>query len=378
MGKFLRVLVVIIFLLTVASLTLAILLFNKREMLKGRTDELEQGLIKISRTIEAEPPAVPEEPETYTARDTSECTDEILDNPQMSVFWDSYKQQLESLDQDVLDIKARTRELMSFYKIDEATGKVALKELTGEKITTGPGTTQGVIDDIIARAEAQYDLLTETRQQLQDIRIELVDTVNELNGRKTTLREKLNKIVDLNNQIMELNRTINNLRNQIEEQREQIQSLEGDIANLQQEKRKLEEDNESLTIAKEELKKTVADLRGRLREALNNKPDVNTDSTRIQTSSVKIPPGVKGSIASVDQEHQFIVMKTDDKFVEELLSVTTEGLLPYIALIVKRDGEFVSKVRIKQLNQKDNLVICDILIDWQQGPLEVGDVIFYQ
>jgi len=381
MGKFLRILVVIIFLLTIASLTLAILLFNKREMLKGRTRELEQGLIKISRTIEAEPPAVPEDPEVYTARDTSDCTDEILDNPQMSVFWDSYKQQLESLDQDVLDIKARTRELMSYYKIDPATGKTARKELTGEKITTGPGTTQGVIDDIIARAEAQYDLLTETRQQLQDIRIELVDTVNELNGRKTTLREKLNKIVDLNNQIMELNRTINNLRNQVAEQREQIQSLEGDITNLEQEKRKLEEDNESLTIAKEELKATVADLRGRLRDLIDRQ---NTGGTvvrgtkTIQTSSVDIEPGPKGSVASVDQDHQFIVMQTDQEFVDELLKVTTEGLLPLVDLIIKRDGKFVSKVRIKQLNQRDKLVICDILIDWQQGPIEVDDEIFYQ
>jgi myosin heavy subunit len=376
MGKFLRILVVIIFLLTIVALTLAILLFTKREILKGRTRELEQGLIKISRTIESEPPAVPEDPEAYPARDTSDCTDETLDNPQMSVFWDSYKQKLESLDQDVLDIKDRSRELMSFYKIDPVTGKAARKELTGEKITTGPGTTQGVIDDILARAEAQYDLLTETRQQLQDIRIELVDTVNELNGRKKDLREKLHKIIELNNKIVEINRTVSKLRNQVDEQREQIQSLEGDITNLQQEKRKLEEDKESLEIAKKELKNTVA----KLRDLVNKTPKENvvTSTKTILTSSVKIDPGAKGKVASVDQNHQFIVMAIDDKFISELLDVTTDGLLPLVDLIVKRDNKFVSKVRIKQLNKKDKLVICDILVDWQQGPIEVGDVIFYQ
>jgi predicted nucleic acid-binding Zn-ribbon protein len=382
MGKFLRVLVVIIFLLTAASLTLAILLFNKREMLKGRTNELEQGLIKISRTIEAEPPAVPEDPAEYPARDISDCTDEILDNPQKSDFWKKYKQQLESLDQDVLDIKARERELMSYYKIDPATTKPELNTLTGAKITTGPGTTQGVIDDILAKAEAQYDLLTETRQQLEDIRIELVDTINELNGKKVTLREKLNKIVDLNNQIMELNRTISNLRNQIAEQQETIQSLESDVANLEQEKRKLEEDNEGLELAKKELKATVRSLRDRISVLTGPGSEggggsVMGGGTAVMT--VNIPPGVKGSVADVDQDHQFIVMKFDQTFIDELRNVTTDNRLPLVSLIVQRgDGQFVSKVRLKQLDEDDKLAIGEIMIDWQQGPIKIGDQVLYQ
>ena len=79
MGKFLRVLVILIFLLTAASLTLACLLFTKREILKGRAQKLEQGLIELSRTLEAEPPAIPEEPEAYPARDISDCSSEVLD-----------------------------------------------------------------------------------------------------------------------------------------------------------------------------------------------------------------------------------------------------------------------------------------------------------
>jgi cytochrome d ubiquinol oxidase subunit I len=56
MGKFLRVLVVIIFILTIASLTLATMLFFKRELLKGRTNKLEKGLESISLLLENEPP----------------------------------------------------------------------------------------------------------------------------------------------------------------------------------------------------------------------------------------------------------------------------------------------------------------------------------
>ena len=381
MGKILRAFVVIILLFAAVSLTLAILLFNKREMLKGRAGELEQGLIKISLMIESEPPEVPDDPAEYPARDISDCTDEILDNPQKSEFWKTYKQQLESLDQEVLDIKSRERELMSYYKIDPATSKPELNPLTGAKITTGPGTTQGVVDDIIARAEAQYNLLTETRQQLEDIRVELVDTINELNGKKVTLREKMKEIVDLNNKIMEINRTVNNLRNQIAEQQETIQSLEGDVANLQQEKRKLEEDNEGLELAKKELKATVRRLHDRIDviDATDGSGRGAATGGGTSVITVNIPPGVKGRIAEVDQDHQFVVMALEQKFIDELRNVTSDHRLPLVSLIVQRgEGRFISKIILKQLDDKDKLGIGEILIDWQQEPIEVGDQILYQ
>jgi FtsZ-binding cell division protein ZapB len=383
MGKFLRVLVVFIFLLAIASLTLAVMLFVKREILKGRAHELEQGLITLGKTIEAEPPAVPENPENFPARDISTCTDEILDNPQTSDFWDTYKQQLESLDHEFLDVKAKTRDLMSYYKIDQSTGKPWHDPVTGAKTNKGEGTTQGVIDWVIEKAGKQYDLLTETRQQLETIRIELVNTINDLNGQKKTLREKLHKIVELNNQITELNNTISNLRNQIDEQKEQISSLEEDISNLEQEKRKLEEENDGLKIAKEELKSTITELRGRISDLegqIGKDPATNIgEGGSILMARVNIPPGVKGKIKAVDQDHQFVVVKIDDKFISELRNVTTDGKLPYIALLVKRgDSEFITKIRIKQLNETDKLLIGDILVDWQQAPIKVGDLVYYQ
>ena len=73
-----------------------------------------------------------------------------------------------------------------------------------------------------------------------------------------------------------------------------------------------------------------------------------------------------------------MVMELEETFLDELLSVLTDGRLPLIELLVKRDGKFVSKVRIKQIKRADNLAIGDILPSWQQGPIEVGDTIFLQ
>ena len=383
MGKFLRVLVVIIFLLAIVSVTLASLLFAKREILKGRTQRLEQGLLKVARTLEAEPPATPEDPPAYPARDVSDCTEEAIDSPTRSEFWDSYKPQLESLDQDIVDLKDRTRDLMSYYKIDPVTMKPARDPISGLKMTEGEGTTQGVIDDVLARANAQYDLLTETRQQLTQIRTELVDTINELNGRKTTLREKLAEIVSLTEQITKLNSTISGLRSQLDEVNEQLRTLEGDVANLRQEKEVLEVENEGLKIKSDELSGIIQDLRGQLdRVSRTTEGDgglaVGSLAGAIKTTRVDIAAGEKGKIASVDQEHQFVVMDLDPEFLDELLNVLTDGRLPLIELLVKRDDAFITKVRIKQIKRADNLAIGDILVNWQQGPIEIGDTIFLQ
>ena len=386
MGKFLRVLVVVIFLLAIGSLTLATLLFAKREILKGRTQKLEQGLIKVSRLIEADAPAVPEDPPSYPARDVSDCTEETLDSPTRSEFWDSYKPQLESLDQVTMIIDGtedQKRSLMSYYKMDAVTMKPARDAISGLKMTEGEGTTQGVIDDVLARANAQYDLLIETRQQLTEIRTELVDTITELNGRKTNLREKLAEIVNLNEQIDKLNGTISDLRGQIDELNEQVRSMEGDIANLRQEKEVLEEENEGLKIKSDELSGIIQDLRGQLdRASRATQGDggigPGTIAGAIKTARVDIAAGEKGKIASVDQDHLFVVMELDPSFLDELLNVLTDGRLPLIELLVKRDGEYVTKVRIKQIKRADNLAIGDILPNWQQGPIEVGDTIFLQ
>ena len=74
MGKLLRVLTVILFILTIGALTMGILLFNRREILKGRTQKLERTLIMLGPTIEAEGAALDETKPDYPARDIDDTT----------------------------------------------------------------------------------------------------------------------------------------------------------------------------------------------------------------------------------------------------------------------------------------------------------------
>ncbi len=391
MAKFLRVLVVLILILSIAALTLGIMLFVKREILKGRTHKLEEGLVTLARTLEAEPPKAPETPPAYPARDVSGVAAEIIDNPTTSPFWGSYKHELESQEQPVVDLNPRRRELMSYYKINPVDSKPERHPITNLKISEGPGTTQGVIDYAIERASEQYNLLTETRQQLLTIRTELVETIRELNQQKQTLRERLVHIVQLNNEIAQLNRTIEGLRRELQQANDQIAEQKLRITDLEGEIQRLSEENDGLKIKSEEQTKIIADLRGRIEDFLKGTPPGGGTFTEGGGGSVtvdrirgKIAAGNKGRVISVDQKHLFVVMEVDQVFVDELRGAMTDGSLPMVELLVQRDNpdggkmNFISKIRLSQLKDDKRLAICDILPDWQQGTINEGDSVIFQ
>lgn len=386
MGKFLRVMVVFLFVLAIAALVLGSMLFAKREILKGRTSKFEKTTLALARTLEAEEPQPPEDPPSFPAKDISDCTDEILAEPVESDFWKTYKIELESLDQNIIDLSSRTRDLMSYYKVDPVTHKAERDPITNAKITDGPGTTQGVLDEVLKKAEAQYDRLTATRQALMTLRIELVETVTELNSRKLTLREKLNKIVELNAEIMRLNGTISSLRDDIDDLNSQVSDLEGRITDLEAEKRVLIEEKENLELKNVKLGDIVQELRGeieRLQQIANPGGDgpvfAAGDGAIMRTESLKITPGVAGSVVSVDEKYGFVVLRLSPEFLDELVNTRTDDRFPLVELIIKRGDEtFVSKVRLSSLRQDRMLAIGDVMKSWQQMPIQVGDDVIFQ
>ncbi|MDE0837434.1 MAG: hypothetical protein OSB41_00115, partial [Kiritimatiellae bacterium] len=101
-------------------------------------------------------------------------------------------------------------------------------------------------------------------------------------------------------------------------------------------------------------------------------------------------PGRKGTVVSVNAEWGYIVFEAGEGFISELdnISRTLERHLeasdlpsvPPVELLVKRGKSFktfVSKVRLRQLDRDNNLAVGDIMTDWQQSKIVVGDVIFY-
>lgn len=382
MGKVLRIFVVIILLLSIGALVLGSMLFARREILKGRTHQLEQGLIRIARSLEATSPEEPQAPEVYPERDISSVSAEILEDPTRGQFWNNYRQELEQMDFPVMDLNARRRELMSYYKIDPVTSKPELDPLTGQRIKEGPGTTQGVISDVIERAGEQYNILTATRQQLQITRRELVQVINELNEHKGSLRERLVEIRGLNEQIAELNRTIADLRRDLQMANDRIAEQELRLTDMEQEKLMIEEERNTLAFRVEELNATIREMQesGAV-DTTDRTTARRRDPRAADIGTVEISLGAKGSIVSVDQKLLFVVMTLEQSFIDELLSGSTDGSYPMVELLVRRGEEtpqFITKVQLTQLSVEHRLAIGEILPDWQQKPIKPGDIVYYQ
>jgi predicted nucleic acid-binding Zn-ribbon protein len=388
MGKFLRVLTVFIFLLSIAALTLGIMLFNKREMLKGRAQTLERSVSRLVKTLEFEDPAPPDPLPEYPARDISECTEVPLADPTRSDFWNSYKPELELNAEEFvnLDSQAKQRELMSYYKWDLINDRPERDPLTGEKMTKGEGTMLNLLEDVIKRAQSQLDRLMSVRAQLIATRQELESTITELNQRKMTLREKLAEIVRLNAEIARLNGIIEQKNMEIAELKETIKALELRIQDLEQDKRKLQEDLDDQRIKNEKLTATVAELRGIIKRLEGTPTDTrSTTENTIESMDVlklTIKPGAKGAVGAVNAQHGFVVMKLNEEFLKELHEqLQTPNHVPAVTLIVKRgdvDPKFIAKVKLIQLKEAQQLGIGDILDEWQQEPIQVGDTIIYQ
>lgn len=376
MGKALRVLVIVILILGIGALVLSGLNFSKREVLIGRTHALEDGFRKLSSTLEAEDPVDVPQP-SYPQRDLSAVTAREMENPERSAFWDSYNHKYEPSAQPIptLDMSSEEKRLQirAYYRIDPATGKPSIDPTTGRPYTTGAGTMSELLELALARAKAQNELLHKTRAELPKLRDELIATIEELNSVKQMGRADKKTIVERDARIAQLE----------QEKRE----LEQKIALLEEEKKEL---NAQLAEAKSEIEKhleNIQSLEDRVAQLAKEVKDLRGKGTYVRTEAVsqdeierRLTPGEKGRIVSFNEEWKFVVIEFDAAFLKELMGEDT--LLPQFEMMVRRPGlqgaagDFVTRLRLRQVIREQNLVVADILSDWQQVPMEVGDVVY--
>ena len=377
MGKLLRVLTVFFFLLSAGALTLGISLFNRRELLMGRTKQLEEAVIELASYIEDQPSSPKEAP--YTERDISDCTPKILVDPERGDFWATYAAHLEEQGLPSVDVGSRRDELKTYYRRSPITLEIE-KDEYGLPITTGKGTMHNVLRELIGKAEEQLNRLNATRQQLTDLRQEMVRTVDELNTRKGSLRESLAEGVRLNENIGQLETNVSRLNLQVDELEAAKRDLQDQIGTQKTQitelKEELQEREETITRQREEIKT--------LRAA---KPETSIGTAGTAAIPRIVSQGPKGSVISINAEWKFVVIELNADFMAEINELKAHlakkdvvGSVPAIELMIRRPGrkgKFVTKARLIQLRSGQNLGVADVLPDWQQLPVQPGDVVFY-
>ena len=376
MGKVLRVLVILLAILSVAATVFAYMNYNKREILIGRAHLLEDMFVKVAATFEAED--IPETPQpSYPQRDISTVTSRELDNPERSAFWDSYNHKYEpaATPPPMLNIGDRSHRLqLRTYYHKDANGKYEIDSLTGKPTMKGPDTMSTLLDQVYDRANAQYKVLTATRAELPRLREELTSTIEELNSLKQAARTDKRIIEERDARIAELESQKRDLESKIERLNEEIKELQEKETELTQQIAEKEEEITQLNDEVKQLREQIQVYKGNRGVPLNN--------TKPALAEGVLTSGDKGKIVAVNDEWKFAVIEFSSDFVTELVGPDRSQALPLVEVMVRRpgisdpDAAFVTRLKLRQIIREKNLVIADILSDWQQKPVAIGDVVF--
>ncbi len=368
MGKLLKVLTVIILLLSILAFVMGLSNFSKRELLIGRTHALEQKIIQISMTLEEKDPVfdgIPNHPE----RDVDEVTDRQLDMPNRTNFWSDYNDALEILGTPKLDLSSESarQQLRMYYKLD-AEGKIE-RDFQNRPRTAGTGTMDELLNMVLGAARDQYNRLNQTRTQLTVVRRELATVIELLNEEKRLRRIDRGTITSLNRRIGELEATIDRQTSQIarlerekSELNDTINELRGIIA----------EKDEQIVAYDAQVKRLNEEIK---RLSLTDRTDREAGVVR---GAVQLTAGVKGTVSHVDPQWAYVLVTLSPEAADE---ITAGGTFSPIEMMVHRTTDagdaIVTRLRIINPPNKNNVVIADNMYGWEQMPVEVGDIVIY-
>ncbi len=379
MGKALRILVIIILILSVVSLIFANMLFSKRELLTKRNQILEDTVVKLARTIESE------DAESKAAspldKDIDVVEEREMINPQKQDVLERYAIEIETPNLPTYDLgtPAMRRQLRSLYVIDPATGKPRLDELTQRPAMAGKGSMQEVLDSVFERAKTQQTKLNATRDELQKMRVKLIASVEEINALKVSGRASKVEIKEKREQIATLEDEKSQLTDRVAKLTAEKRELTAELADTQNE---LETITDEKLVLEEDLTK-ARELIEVLKEKLSGRRQQPTMGDGGDVAVTALSAGDKGKILEANDELKFAVLEFSNDAMEEMLGPERSNMLPQLEMNVRRPGresaagEFITRIKLRQVVRGRNLVVADILSDWQQTTVEKGDVVFF-
>lgn len=382
MNKVLHALVVIILVLAGMAGYYEFNLFQKRSLLSDRNKQLEEAIVSLAKTFEAEDAQSKSAPEI--PKDVSPCEAKEVDSPEMVDLLEGYDMKLEEanlptldLDKEGKDGRARRLQLRNHLLI--VGGAPVEDEVSPGKFkTTGEGTADELIGEIASRAKEQLTKLNNTRRALAEMRDRLEKLAKdhnklkpELRAEKIALEEQKAKTVAAEGEKAQLEDRISKLKSQIDDLNAEVTSLKDEVQTTKDELEAAKEEVETERAKSDQLQKMLVDMRQQ-----QTGPIVSKGAT----SAANFTYGEKGSVTKVENDMLCAIVKLSDEAIAEVLGADRSRPLPILELAVLRsvDGrrEMIGKIRMRQWIQNSNYVICDILEDWSQDPMEPGDVVF--
>ena len=378
MNILLRILVILTLVLNGVAFWFTYALYGKRELLKDRNDRFRDFTVEIAKTLEAEQPAATEEDEATLAAKTTRDDDEIsLDTADMAPeelrrvnFWtdgEGYHIEYEATPE--FYAVPNVADLDEIYILDAE--KKAKLDARGLPVTAG-SPMDLALKEIVAKSEAQRDHYALVRGQLTALREEYEATIPVLNAAKAEARQHLKTIQARDNTISGLEADQANLEGQVADRDQQIATLEEEKQTLQNDLDAITEERDTLADAVENLKKTLDML-------AQSGQGANASANGI-AAIANVSAGIKGTIARVDNEYNFAIVKLTPESLTELIGEAGDRPLPEVEFYVCRPGkqsDVIAKVKLRTLVKDQSAIVCDIPADWKQADVQLGDEVFY-
>ena len=373
MNKALHALVYLILAVSGVALFFEMNLFDKKALLADRNRQLEDYLVKISHTLEkadaAKPATLPE-----AKKDISPIEAKEVEVPETENLLEDYPVQLEEANLETLKWDDKERiQMRQLYKLDGEGKKIPDAANPGDFVKKGSGTAAELLDTLFDRAKAQQAKLNLTRAELAASRTKLEALAADFNKLKPPARADKILIEELKAKIAQLESDKANLEDQVKKLKGQIEDLNAEVTSLKDEVTQAKEETETV---KEDLAKEKK-LTDQLKKLLQQQRPVATASNGAVTA---LTAGNKGKLVEANNKYMFAVIEFDDEAMKELLGPERQNALPLLELGIRRKGAngdvYVGRLRLRQAGAGKNLVIADILGDWQQVPAEPGDVVF--
>ena len=379
MNKAVHALVYVILAVAGVALYFEMNLFDKKELLKDSNEQLRNCIVKLSSFIEAEDASADKPIEVGIDKEAREARE--VDDPQLTELLDDYHPEYEKSNLKLMKWgDAQAVQLRKLYDLDSDGNKKPDPATPGKFVTKGPGTAQELIDRIIERAGKQYDKLNRTRTELAKVRTKIQELAGEYNKLPKEIRLNKIEIEKKEKELEKLAEEKKTVEDELQKSKGEVEELKAEVTSLKEEVTAAKDETEAV---KEDLNKAKETVE-RLTNMLKTQTAPRVASGSAAAGGGQLTNGDKGKISAVDNERLYAVVKFDDAALDELIGAERNGALPPHGMLVVRavkgaDGteswKIVGKVRLRQWTPKTNLVTVDILQDWQQAPIEVGDVI---
>jgi myosin heavy subunit len=376
MGKVLRGLVIVILVLSIVALYFANELFKKRELLTKRNRVLVEEVVKLAKTIEAADAPDAAAPELQ--KDISEVSDRELANPEKESVLEGYAMKLEQPNLPTLDYDndAKRLQLKSYFVLGPD-GKYEMDPVDNTPKVKGPGSMQELLDQLFDRAKAQQTALNKTRSELTKMREQLSTSVADINKLKVDGRTTKKELTETKGQVAALQTEKETLEGRVAKLTAEKKELAAEAADAKAETERVKEENVTITEELASAKKTITEMKKKWSGGNTIAP---TDGTPVVST---LSAGDKGKILEANDELKFVIIEFSGDAMVEMLGAERQNAMPQLDMNVRRigrqsaAGEFVTRIKLRQAVRGKNLVVADILSDWQQVPVEKGDVVFF-